>query len=398
MSNLRTETGFSKHQRRLRFCLLLVGLLCLASTAGCDRRTKLNTEYGKINGSKGSDSLNGVSILAKMFEERGLKVKRRTRISPRINRYDTIVWFPDDYSCPSEEAVEALNTWLDDDSRRTLIYVGRDYDAQTDYMNAVKASAPVEEKEELLRQIAEGKYAQDDNDAGGMFPWFDQDLTTCEWFEQEKVQRRKAETVTNYRDPTSKESELANVELSTVLVPNLDGDWNAREWLDADGNDFATILTNDTHVFDGKIYVISNGSTLLNYSLINPDHRELATELIDDCNAYSDVVFLESGPRGIEVSDSDTINHNSWAWISQPPLRYIVPHFLLWGILFCFVYFPIFGRPKRIRRKSTSSFRSHVNAMGKLLARNANQQAAINKIQNYQNLISGDSNRKPKED
>jgi len=389
-----TETNLNLKIKLGIACLLLI---CVAT--GCSRRSELNTQYGKISGSQGSDSLNGVSIFAEMFKERGFEVKRRTKISPRIERYDTIVWFPDDYSCPSEEATDALNKWLDADSRRILIYVGRDYDARTDYMTAVKDSAPVEEREELLRQIAEGKYGQDDQDSNGMFAWLDSDTTSCDWFDQEKVQRQKAQDVTKFRHGDSQELSGAEIELSTVLVPNIDGNWRASEWIVADGNDFGTILTNDSFVYDGKIYVVSNGSTLLNYSLINPEHRAIATEIIDDCSAYNGVVFLESGTRGIEVSDSDTINHNTWAWIAQPPLRYIVPHFLFWGILFCFVYFPIFGRAKRAKKlKNISSFRSHINAMGKLISRSGQQEKALNRIRKYQDLVGGESKRQSQED
>ena len=383
-----------RSQRMMSICLIAI----LCSVAGCQNRSELNTQYGKITGTEGSDSLNGTAILVEMFKERGFEVKRRSKISPRINRYDTIVWFPDDFSCPSKEAVDALNKWLDDDSKRTLVYVGRDYSALTDYMNSVKDSAPVEEQEELLRQIAEGRVRQDNQESDSMFSWFDEDTTSCEWFEREKVLRRKASEVKSYRGGNLTKLSKAVVELSTILVPMVKDGWSAKEWIDADGNDFATILTNEAHVHDGKIYVVSNGSTLLNYSLINPEHRALATELIDDCNAFSGVVFLESGTRGVEVSDSDTINHNNWAWISQAPLRYIVPHFLFWGVLFCFVYFPIFGRAKRLKKRNLSSFRSHINAMGKLLARGGHQQNAINKIRKYQDLVSGEPKQKSKEE
>ncbi len=43
---------------------------------------------------------------ADIFAQRGFTVKRRTKISPRIEKFETIVWFPDDYSCPSEEAID----------------------------------------------------------------------------------------------------------------------------------------------------------------------------------------------------------------------------------------------------------------------------------------------------
>lgn len=375
----------------LRLLSLLTACACLL--AGC-RQPDLNTQYGKIAGSAGSDSLNGVAVFADMFVERGFTVKRRQKISPKINRFGTIVWFPDDYSCPSEEAILALNEWLDGDIGRTLIYVGRDYDSRTDYLSDVMESAPVEQKEELMRQIAEGRLLQTRRGDNSTFFWFDENRTKCDWFEQQPVRRQKASSLSG---PLAADltQQASDVELSTILTPAADQAevWDSRSLLDADGQRLVVEMTNNYSDFDNPLIVVSNGSFLLNYALVNQGHRQLASNLIDQCANYEGVLFLESGPRGIEVSDSDTTNHNNWAWIAQPPLRYIVPHFLMWGILFCFVFFPIFGRPKRSKKRSTSTFRSHVNAMGKLIARSDYPNRAINKIRDYQHLVSGESKR-----
>ena len=381
-----------------------LGLLLFVT--GCGSGQQLNTEYGKIAGRHGTDSLNGVSVLADMFVQRGFKVKRRTKISPRIEKFETIVWFPDDYSCPSEEAIESLNQWLQNANgytKRTLIYVGRDYDARTDYLNRVKDSAPIQQREELLRRIAEARLAQDSQSSQGELFWFDADISTCEWFEQESLGRQKAQFLTGPMSDQVNARECV-VEYSTILVATqetLDGGgrWEAESLLKADGHPTVLRLTRpDIAPGESEILVISNGSFLLNYTLINSEHRKLAGQLIDRCEPYEDVLFLESGRRGIDVSDSDTINHNTWAWIAQPPLRYIVPHFLMWGILFCFVYFPIFGRPRRLKKGNTTTFRSHINAMGKLMGRSRLPNGAINRIRNYQHLISGESKRtKPDE-
>lgn len=381
-------------------------LLCLQlSATGCGPKG-LNTEYGKVAGRVGSDSLNGVSVLADMFAQRGFTVKRRSKISPRIEQFDSIVWFPDDYSCPSEEAIEALNAWFDNydflGSVRTLIYVGRDYDAQADYLTRVMGSAPIDQREELLRRIAEARFAQDRQADENEFFWLDEDTTTCEWFEHQPFPRQKTKSL---RGPLVGDADPAKteIEFATILVPTqetIDGDgrWTSESWLEADGEGFVLRLTDlyDTDN-ESQIFVVSNGSFLLNYALVNSENRKLAGELIDNCDPTGDVLFLESGPNGIEVSDSDTINHNTWAWIAQPPFRYIVPHFLMWGVLFCFVYFPIFGRPKILRKRNTSSFRNHVNAMGKLIGRSNLPNRAIEKIRNYQHLVSGESKRNKKD-
>lgn len=372
--------------------LLVVALFCLV---GCNQQ-KLKTEYGKISGTQGSTSLNGVSVLADMFAQRGFTVKRRKKISPRIEKFDTLVWFPDDYSCPSEDAVNALNLWLENGYVRTLIYVGRDYNSQADYLSDVADTAPIEQREELLRHMAEAQLGQDTEFNDYDYYWSEGDLKSCEWFEQETIFRRKATAISG---PMSNQIQAnkAEVELRTILIPNPknsseNAKWNAIPLLDADQQHFVFQLGNRLDDYsENKIIVVSNGSFLLNYPLVNTEHRKLAGMLIDSCNEYGDVLFLESGPRGIEVSDTDTINHNAWAWIAQPPLRYIVPHFLMWGVLFCFVFFPIFGRPKILKKRNISTFRNHVNAIGKLISRSDLPNRAVNKIRKYQHTISGES-------
>ncbi len=372
--------------------IIFVGMMiCLP---GCQEE-KLVTEYGKIAGIDGSTSLNGVSVFADMFAERGFRVKRRQKISPRIEQYDTLVWFPDDYSCPSPEVTEALNRWLENGWERTLIYVGRDYSAQSDYLADVMQSAPVEQKEEYLRRIAEAKLDEDTGEAKYDYHWLDDDLDSCDWFERESVPRKKATKfgggMSSGLDPAE-----SNIELSTLLVPipktsGSSEKWKVTPWLTANDKDFVFQLERSySRGDDNKILVVANGSFLLNYSLVDRQNRKLAGQLIDQCNEYGDVLFLESGPFGIDVSDSDMVNHNSWAWIAQPPLRYIVPHFLMWGILFCFVFFPIFGRPRMLKKRNTASFRNHVDAIGKLIGRSDLRNRALNKIQKYRDMAHGD--------
>jgi len=367
-------------------------VVCLAST-GCQKSEKLGTQYGKISGLEGGVSVNGTSVFADMFSGRGFRVKRRSKISPRINRYQTLVWFPDSTSCPDPKVTEAINEWLDDGYSRTLIYVGRDYNARSDYFKDVFEQAPIAKREELLRQLAEASL-EDDLDWEYNFWWKD-DLETCDWFDRTDGFREKTNKVsgvlTGYDDV---ETPSIEIELSDMLEPTTGADWESNPLLVADGKEFAFELSRSWDGYsDGRIVVISNGSFLVNYALVDSENRKLASNLIDRCDPVGDVMFLESGRGGIKVSDSDINNHNRWAWISQAPLRYIVPHFLMWGILFCFAFFPIFGRPRVIQRKSTSTFRSHVNALGKMMGRTGFSNRAINKIRKYQQL-TGDSKRK----
>ncbi len=368
-------------------------ILVCAISAGCQQaEQELSTEYGKIAGIEGGVSINGTSVFADMFANRGFRVKRRSKISPRINRYQTLVWVPDSTSCPDPEVTDAINQWIDSDYNRTFIYVGRDYEAMSDYLRDVFEKAPTSEKEELLRRLAESDL---EHDTGWTdYFWWKDDLPSCDWFDRVEGSRTKTSKLRG--SMTELVSDSVEIELSDMLEPTEDeGSWVSEPLVVSDKKEFVFELTRPWgDRSDGRIIVVSNGSFLLNYALVDSENRKLAGNLIDLCDPTGDVMFLESGPGGIDVSDSDTNNHNSWSWISQAPLCHIVPHFLMWGILFCFVYFPSFGRPKYLERESTSTFRNHINALGKMMGRTGLPNRAINKIRKYQQLASGDSKRK----
>lgn len=387
---------------------LFASVAVIACLVGCQSSDSLNIEYGKVIGRRGSTSLNGVSVLADMYQERGLRVKSRNRISPRIYDYNTLVWFPDRNSCPSEEAIEALDLWLSEGYMRTLVFVGRDYDCQTDYLTRVLADAPTDQKEEILRQLAEARLLQDSRRSLVDF-WTGETRAKCEWFEQvtlphEKASQLSGPMASSLVSNPQLGSSGPQLEMGTLLAPRTGkdkGDWQSQSLLDADGHEFAFCLSLPVNRYDesneNKILVVSNGSFLLNFALVDPVNRQLAGKLIDESAGFGDVLFLESGPGEIKVSDSDTINQNSWAWIAEAPLRYIVPHFLMWGILFCFVFFPIFGRPRKRETDTTSNFRNHVNAIGKLFGRSKLPDQAILRIHKYQQSINSDSNRNKNE-
>jgi hypothetical protein len=360
--------------------------------ASCNRNDQLVSEYGKVIGEKGGISVNGTSVLYGMFRERGFRTKRFRKISPRLNRYDTVIWFPDNYQCPSPEALDALQTWLDDGSGRTLIYVGRDFDAEIGYYQQLLEVADESDRENLVRNLAEAKTNQDSRIRRYVG---DDTSASCDWFNIERVPYRRIENVVGEL-ASDVDKKSASLSFSTILKPSDEVVTNQNlavaPLLTADGVDFVySVSVEDEDHFRNQLIVVNNGSFLLNYGLVNKQNRLLAGALIDQCQS-ADVVFLESGPAGIEISDQDIVNHNSWAWIAKPPLRYIAPHFLLWGVLFCFVFFPIFGRPRKLRTENYASFRSHISAMGKLLQKSKKPEQALEKVRDYQATHAKDTN------
>ncbi len=107
----------------------LVACLCLLLLAGCSGDTNIDTAYGLRSGSEGAASVNGTSVFARMFEEAGFRVSTWKRMSPKLKEYDVIVWVPNDFDPPSRRHRDFFDNWLLTGHQRTLIYVGRDFDA-----------------------------------------------------------------------------------------------------------------------------------------------------------------------------------------------------------------------------------------------------------------------------
>ena len=216
--------------------LILICLLLI--TTGCGQNEKFVSEYGKVSGNQGSVSVNGTSVLYEMFRQRGFKTKRSKKISPRIDRYGTIVWIPNSFTPPSQDAINALEEWLESGFDRTLIYVGRDFSADADYFEHLLSQENVPDREKLIRNLADAKIEQDLRIRRS---FEDSENFACDWFEMEIQPRRKAESVSG--PWVNRPRNTPAIEVSTVLRPNKDDLKSSYKktttLVDADGTEFA---------------------------------------------------------------------------------------------------------------------------------------------------------------
>ena len=105
--------------------ILIVALL-FATTSGCRKETDYGSfnDYGKIHGQDaGYASVDGLSVLITLLRSDGRTVRRAPRISPLIDRFDTIVWCPNRTIPPSDEVIDRLETWLAEGHYRSIIFV-----------------------------------------------------------------------------------------------------------------------------------------------------------------------------------------------------------------------------------------------------------------------------------
>ena len=379
-------------------CSLLMLVVGLISTSGCASKDVLDTKYGKVN--EKPRSINSTSLLAKRLKDDGYDVTVRNRISPKINEFNIVFWFPETNRCPAEGATEAIEEWMADGYQsRTLVYVGGDYRADEDYYRAIHKQLPPELQTENRRLLSEAQLATQQRKS----PWNDNAWsgstnTTCDWFDLEAIKRRKSDQLGGPMVVDADIDVAPKLPIEMIMTPKDIGEygrWTMTPLLTVDGQDMVYKLEEDNY-YGGKnrIIVVQNASFLVNFAAVDTNKQALADRLIDTATTTPDgyiessVLFLES-ESAIPIRSTDFVNNNLWAWIAEKPLCYIVPHALLWGVLYCFVYFPIFGRPKHLPKRSTTSFRNHINAIAKQLSKSSGKADARRTIKHYQESVSG---------
>jgi len=142
--------------------------------AGC--QPPLDTMYGQMSGI-GMQSVNGTRVLADMFADAGHDVESRSTLSPKLMKADAIVWFPDDFQPPSSDVRDWLDDWLFSAPNRTLIYVGRDFDAAPGYWKKIAPRVAAADQQDAAKREAEA--TRDYQSERGKIPA----KFTCEWFD-----------------------------------------------------------------------------------------------------------------------------------------------------------------------------------------------------------------------
>ncbi len=143
--------------------------------------------------------------------------------------------------------------------------------------------------------------------------------------------------------------------------------------------------------------VVANGSFLLNYSLINHEHRKLAGQLLSEIPPGQRIVFLESGDGGPTILDSDPQpkSPNGLEVFAVWPLGTVLLHLAVAGVIFCFARYPIFGVPRDPAKESLSDFGKHVTAYAELLEATGDRHHARQKLEQYRQSVQKEGERLP---
>lgn len=380
----------------------IVVLVVCALLAGCGAED-LDTTYGRSRASRGGTSVNGTAVLAGLFRREGSRVSTWHRLSPKLQRADVIVWAPDRYRPPTVDERLYLEQWLADRADRTLIYIGRDYDAAIAYWEYILPLAPVSQAPELARRLSTARAAQDASRAALPEEEF------CDWF---VLRRRLGEQrIRRLQGPWSRgvDSQQADIRVATRFdVPD---DSQIKQWreqpespwideprfevlLEGDGIPLVTRIRRPVWS-TSQLLVITNGSFLLNLPLVNAAHRQLAGRLVAECGSPEHVVFLESGPTELDILDSEptAAGPTGFELFTTWPVGVLTFHLTVLGIVACLVWFPIFGRPRSEEGDRPTDFGKHVEAVAELLAATRDREYATRQIQRYHEQVKRETSK-----
>lgn len=171
--------------------LAVAGLLLLTS-AGCSSWLPEMVPFGAVNAPDYNRSLNGLGMHRKMWESAGAKCLTPQKLSPKLNSMDVIVLVGQSHQPPGIAARRWLEQWLGEEEGRSVIYFGRDFNADVYYrtrtLDQLPPTAQMRGKQLLaVRQVREL------NQRLRQLP----ESTFCGWFfletEQQAVEYREFE-------------------------------------------------------------------------------------------------------------------------------------------------------------------------------------------------------------
>lgn len=365
------------------------GALCasLLVLIGCqDAHERLITDYGHRRGSAAA-SVNGTTVLAEMFREAGGRPATVLALSSNLDSYDVIVWAPDNFQMPKEPVREFLEQWLKNKPGRTLVYIGRDYDATLDYWRAMIAQAPPLERERIQRRQSMARTAH--RQARRQMPR----EAFCQWFVMRRDFPGRYVDVLNGPWSAAIDARACRIwsrgGLEIPTAAELNEFSNKNQDIYAPQPRYTRLLGSERETLafrvsrsswnDSRLLVVANGSFLLNLPLVNHQHRKLAGRLVDECRPFDKVAFLESGAGGPALLEKATPGDDN----ARRRRVLLAAHWFILGMVICFRVFPIFGRPRSPENQTAADFGEHIEAMATLLEHTGDTKYAERQLKSY---------------
>lgn len=345
--------------------------LFAAAAGGC--RERLPVDYAPVVG----NSVNGLRVFADMLRARGHRVRVERGLSPRLEENADVIVLadPEFYPLPAASR-DFLEQWLHRKLGRMILVIPRDSASEIAYYEKVLAKPDLKVEADyrtLIEQelaIAKSVFYISASDRKGLLP--------DDWFGFDKNQTSALRTLTTI------EADPEIIDLHNIEQGKLDLRYYRRLVVPKDSE--IIVKSKDDIVLAsipsrlGSILIAGNGSFLLNYPLLNHEHRKLAGAIIDLFGDSKRVVFV----RTSTVIEKEAPDRSRWAFLFTPPINWIAGHLALLAIVYCAFRFPIFGRPATEETREVFRFGRHVEGLGDLLASTRNPAFARERVLQFQ--------------
>jgi hypothetical protein len=161
-----------------------LAILCLLQ-AGC-RNQGDDASYGVVDGWQQFTSRNGLGVHRKIWEQSGVRCVAPQRLSSRLNQVDVIVLVPRTFDPPGQKARQWLERWLREAPGRSVIYFGRDFNAEEYFFQQTLQQLNSDQRQLAQQRIAELQV----NEMQAMLESHSES-TFCDWFYLDLGQRSR---------------------------------------------------------------------------------------------------------------------------------------------------------------------------------------------------------------
>jgi len=296
---------------------------------------------------------------------------------------------------PTAAEIEWFESWLSENPKRVLIFVGRDFSPSVRYWQTAMKTEKAIDRVVFANEKALAETTHDamrrESVAEDDCVWFRYELRNAESTEGKVVHGSwvaKSDAsqldlpLRGYFEP--KGTSLSFSKSSSGRKKKRDSSLYISESLleTKDGRPIAFSIESPRWA-GGAVYVLANGAMILNEGLTNPSHRALAQKLISKLPANGRVGFLSPKNENLIRSDSDKQEASGFELLRVWPLSLIAVQGLFIGFIVLLALFPIFGRPQKTATVSTADFGLHIEALGQLLHKSNDKNYALQKIASY---------------
>lgn len=160
------------HRSLGRLALLAI----FALLAGCGV-SGISSDYGGVEYPTKNSSINGLGIFMKLCSQAGSRCFVAHRLSSRLEKADAILLVGNTFHPPAKEARDWLEAWLGAKAGRTVVYFGRDFDAEIFYRQRTLADVPAAQRHRAEVELAMARTTLDTLWQGEI----DEDAF-CRWF------------------------------------------------------------------------------------------------------------------------------------------------------------------------------------------------------------------------